>query len=176
MRHRIMVKVLLAMGALWLLQGCNTTGKPWWMEYEVKIRLQDEWVNRSGHYPPIQVHVVGLNYQEAVKWSNFSMSRYWRPHSERPSHVYLVNLGGTRNRDHILPLSDPIWRQWERAGAVHLFVMADLPGIFEDKPGTEDARRLIVPLDRKRWPSRTIEIMLWEDRITHWPSLIPVAQ
>jgi hypothetical protein len=61
--------------------------------------------------------------------------------------------------------SDPIWEAWKGRGAMHLFVLADLPGATGDKPGSEDGRRTKLPLDKCRWEGDTIKIVVQNSQI-----------
>jgi hypothetical protein len=37
-------------------------------------------------------------------------------------------------------------------------VLADLPGTHVDKPGSQDARRLVLPLDECHWAKKTSKL------------------
>jgi hypothetical protein len=66
-----------------------------------------------------------------------------------------------------LSKKDKMWDAWKARGAMHLFVLADVPGAQGDKPGSEDGRRLILPLDTARWSkTSTIQILVQRTRVS----------
>jgi hypothetical protein len=103
----------------------------------------------------VEVHLVGVNRFEKDRWENMSMAEYWQP--ENPlrkgaaSYTQVLRFGRepcTRT----LEKKDPILAVWKKRKAEYLFVLADLPGLFQDMPGNADARRLRVPaLESTDW-------------------------
>ena len=114
--------------------------------------------------PAIEVHIVALNPQEAKYLSDYSMTRYWsKGDRERENlnkyvmHFYPDSSPSQSFSPAAVPQDwDRYWHDWEQNHATLLFVLARLPGsetasVFEDKLGSLDARRQVVPLDRCRW-------------------------
>ena len=65
---------------------------------------------------------------------------------------HVMRFGQGCQQVQTLTRSDQIWRSWRSEGARWLFVLADLPDIYEAKEAGKDPRRLILPLDEKWWP------------------------
>ena len=108
----------------------------------------------------VQVNVVGLTQSEYQQWHDYSMSQYWNHDDELRTSAIEGGYAEARVfkaancEPMVIKESDPIWRQqWNGRGAIHVLVLADLPGSHKDKPGNADARRLIFPLEKKWWPN-----------------------
>ena len=54
-----------------------------------------------------------------------------------------------------LAVSDAQWDKWKSKGVSYVMVLADLPGALTARPGNQDARRQILPLDQCNWPDQT---------------------
>jgi hypothetical protein len=54
-----------------------------------------------------------------------------------------------------LEATDPLWEKWKGQGVTYLLVLADLPGSQTSRPGNQDARRQILPVDKCSWPGGT---------------------
>jgi len=60
----------------------------------------------------------------------------------------------------------PHWQTWLKSGVAHLVILADIPVITNDQAGNADARRLIIPLDKKLWNRKDpLEILIQESGI-----------
>lgn len=107
----------------------------------------------------VEVHLVGINKSEKERWETVSMTDYWKPESEwrkgAKDYTHVIQFGqepckrtlGNKDSDH-----KDIRNKWKRRKAGYLFVLADLPGIFGDRDGNADARRLRLPaVGSKRW-------------------------
>ena len=113
----------------------------------------------GGSKPAVEVVITALNDQEAAYLSEYPMSRFFSTgDTERGGLDKVVMQFGPSQpvTQSFSPANKGDWEQhwgrWERKEAKKLFVMAFLPGRFEDKPGSLDARRQIVPLDKCKWP------------------------
>jgi hypothetical protein len=51
--------------------------------------------------------------------------------------------------------TDPRWDKWKSQGVTHVLVLADLPGAQTSRPGSQDARRQVLPLGKCTWPPKT---------------------
>jgi hypothetical protein len=129
--------------------GCGPTRHP------VNVSMSPQFGNNK---PAIEVVITALNHQEADYLAQYPMSRFFAPgDTERGGLDKIVmefgpNSQGTQS---FTPASkddwERHWRVWEGRQATQLFVMAFLPGRFEDKPGNLDARRQAVPLGKCKW-------------------------
>jgi hypothetical protein len=54
-----------------------------------------------------------------------------------------------------MAMTDAQWDKWKSEGVTHVLVLADLPGAQTSRPGNEDARRQILPLDKCTWAAKT---------------------
>ena len=128
----------------------------------------------------VEVHLVGVNRYEKDRWETVSMTDYWTPgnqlrQSAKP-YTYIMRFGQgpcTQNLD----AKNPIHKIWKSRNAAYLFVLADLPGIFNDQPGNADARRLRLPAtdSRKCWKStQQIKIAIESSNIV--PITVPEAK
>lgn len=110
----------------------------------------------------VEVHLVGIRDSELGLWQDYRMSRYWSPGDPlretavREGFVKVLRFGADLPTENVVRRKDPIYGIWKEREAWHLFLLADLPGEYEDQPGKEDLRRDIDPLDRRRWPRKSI--------------------
>jgi hypothetical protein len=156
-------------GLLTGLVGCASG--PSMGRYDVVVTMDPELANRAGGAPQVMVDLVGVNDTEFQQWSGKSMTEYWSPNgamrSESKTYRYEIPFGPGNAEPKTLSRKDKVWQAWKDRGALHLFVLADLPGAHGDKPGTEDGRRVILPLDKARWTKTdTIQIFVQRTRVT----------
>jgi len=143
-----------------LLAGCATVPKP--SPYNIQIKLDPALAGTS-----LQVDLIGANEtSDLPKWQSYSVSEYWQPGNafRRDARKVTIAFGRGQPTTHTLASTDKQWAEWLRTGALHLVVIADLPGTVSDQVGNADPRRLILPLDRAAWGSKvnTIEIVVQE--------------
>lgn len=74
-----------------------------------------------------------------------------------------------------LSSDDPHWALWEAEDATHLVIIAEHVGDIATK-GNDDARRIVLPLDRSIWLENAIELRLMSSglvlrtrRLPPWP-------
>ena len=152
-----------------VLGGCSTA--PRMGKYNIEVSMDPELAQRTGGAPQVQVDLVGVNDTEYQRWVGESMSKYWAPNSDVRSESKLyrseASFGPGNTATKVLKKNDPMWDTWKKKGAMHLLVLADLPGAQADRPGAEDGRRLILPLDKARWSKTdTIKILVQRTRLT----------
>ncbi|MHC4166091.1 MAG: hypothetical protein ACYSWQ_03960 [Planctomycetota bacterium] len=110
----------------------------------------------------VEVHLVGVNRFEKDLWETTSITDYWTPGSQlrknAQEYTHVIQFG--RGPCEVaLGGKDPIVKVWKKRKAEYLFVLADLPGVYEDSDGNADARRLRLPaLGSKRWGMRKKKI------------------
>jgi hypothetical protein len=136
-------------GLSMLMSGCVSR----LAKYDVEVKADDSLADARGMYPSIELHLLALNALDSQRMDQQSMSAYWDP-NRRPDVLdrCVMHFGGQQANRQILRNQDPIWERWNRAKALNLFVLADLPGIVQDRPSIEDPRRVVIPLQRtRRW-------------------------
>ncbi len=104
----------------------------------------------------VEVHLVGVNRYQIDRWDAVSMTKYWKPENElrKSAKDYTrVFSFGQGPCEISLSKKDPIRSTWKKRGAEYVYILADLPGTFDDKHGIADARRSRIPaLNSKCWP------------------------
>lgn len=150
----------LVLAAIVGLSGCATAPKP--SAYEVAVTVDPSLAGAS-----LQVDLVGANeLSDLPKWQTYSVTEYWQPGNafRRDANKVTLAFGRGRPETQVLASTDPRWAEWLRTGALHLVIVADLPGPVSDQTGNADPRRLILPLDRAVWGSKTsrIEVIVQE--------------
>jgi hypothetical protein len=141
--------------------GCPCTPEP----HPVSVKLGSEFMANK---PAIEVVITALNKQEGGYLSQYPMSRFFAPGDTERSGLkrFVMQFGPNQPTNQTFsPDVKEQWKQnwdaWLNHGATDLFVMAFLPGRFDDKPGNLDARRQIVPLGKCHWkPNQAIEFEL----------------
>lgn len=156
MRCRILVLLIAALP----LGGCGSCRK-------IHVTAMDEVCKKS-----VELHLVGVNRFEKDTWHNMSVNEYWQPgspwHEDAKGYTYKIQYGGQQPCKITIPPNDPIAKIWKDRNAEHLFILGDLHGIFEDKPGNADPRRLMIPAPcSKEWKrkTKTIEIVVTNSNI-----------
>ncbi len=143
-----------------LLGGCASTPTP--RAYNIQVTLDGPLAGTS-----VQIDLVGANeLADLPKWQSYSVTEYWQPNNafRRDALKSTMQFGRGKPNTQMLLASDPHWADWLRTGALHLVIVADLPGAVTDQMGNADPRRLILPLDRAAWGRKveTIEILVQE--------------
>lgn len=154
---------LVFSGALLLVSGCASA--PQASRYSLKFELAPSLVGSS-----IQIDLIGANaVSDLPKWQTASVTEYWQPDNpqRRDADKAVLQFGPGKDNVQIFSGNDAIWNRWITTGAMHLVVLVDLPGIAKDREGNADPRRLILPLDGKKWPSdiKTLDLRVQESGI-----------
>jgi hypothetical protein len=167
MKNRLIT--LLAAGVLGLisasfLAGCSSckpgkAGPPG--EYTINVTLDDSLKTSS-----VIVDLVGVNPSSLARWENYDMGKYWKegdPMRRDADKVALTFLSG-QAVNKTMSNTDPQWEKWKAKGVTHVLVLADLPGSQASRPGSQDARRQVLPLDTCSWPPKTTELKVLVQR------------
>jgi hypothetical protein len=138
-----------------LLTGCGSCkpGKPGPIgRYTLDVALDESLKSMS-----VIVDLVGVNPSTLPRWEAYDMGKYWREGDamRRDADKVVLNFISGQSLTNSLAATDAQWDKWKATGVTHIVVLADLPGVQASKPGSQDARRLIVPLDECSWPSKT---------------------
>jgi len=141
--------------AVLVISGCSSCkpGDPGPVQtYTVQIDLDPGLANDS-----VRVDVVGVTSGNQARWENYSMTKYWQQDDEMRQDASKVslNFGRSNPASQTIGLTSAIWKTWLAKGVTHVAVVADLPGIFEDKPEPQDARRQIFSICKCSWPDKT---------------------
>lgn len=158
---------LLAVGAGALavfLSGCSSCkpgkpGKP--KPYNVTVNLDQSLQQGS-----VVVDLIAVNPAGLPRWEAYSLNKYWKegdPLRVDADKVTFSFVSGQTLTNSVGKL-DAKWSKWMAQGVTHLVVLADLPGGRVDKPGTQDERRQILPLDPCHWPKKTTDLLVQVQR------------
>ncbi len=109
----------------------------------VNVKAIDDICKKS-----VEVHLVGVNKSDKERWDGESMTKYWAPNNQlrksAKNYTHVMQFGqGPCQRE--FGKKEPIRRIWKSRKAEYLYILADLPGIFDDKDGNADVRRLRIP-------------------------------
>jgi len=153
------IKQFFAAGFLVLLgaalTGCESCkpGKPGpILKYDIEVSLDGSLKTSS-----VIVDLVGINPSSLPRWEAYDMGKYWKEGDpmRRDADKVVLNFVSGQTLAKTLPSTDPQWDKWKSKGVTHLLVLADLPGSQTSRPGNQDARRQILPLDKCSWPNKT---------------------
>jgi hypothetical protein len=147
-------------------------------QYDIKVAMDPALAALPGGAPSVTVNLVGVNETGMEQWNNKSMQEYWMPRDALRSdaeqkYAYVMQFGPGQPDVKVLKADDPMWAAWKAAGATHVFVLADLPGAFEARPGAADARRRVLPLDTRRWRDNEIDIELQRSSVFVKTEILP---
>ena len=160
MKRAVVTIALVACTLALAVVGCRTP-RARMGRYDVKITLSQSMTDSTGMLPSVEVHILALGVVRGQGLESQSMTDYWNPNRPKDDYVkHTMHFGEGHPHSRILRRTDPIWSEWDRAGASWLFVLADLPGVYEDKKDVKDPRRMILPLDPRNWRYKGIDIMI----------------
>jgi hypothetical protein len=158
MTNRV-IKPLIGAGVIILLAGLLTgcgsckPGKPGPVgRYTIEVVL-DESLKTSS----VIVDLIGVNPSTQPRWEAYDMGKYWREGDpmRRDADKVVFNFVSGQALTNSLATTDAQWDKWKGMGVTDVLVLADLPGAQTSRPGSQDARRLILSLDECNWPSKT---------------------
>lgn len=142
-----------------LFAGCASVPKP--KAYAVRLSVDPALAGTT-----VMVDLAGPNeISDLPKWQTYSITEYWQPGNvfRRDASKATLEFGRDHPATQILAATDPRWKEWLKTGALHLVIVADIPGVVNDQAGNADPRRLIVPLDKAVWGgAETIDIVVQE--------------
>ena len=128
--------------------SCKPGGNPGKAQaYNVVVKMDPSLAGKS-----VVVDLIGANGDDLSRVKSYAMSKYWKVNDAFRRDLSPKTLNFVSgNPEQTLPSTDPIWKNWFGRSASYLVVVADLPGLFEDRPGKEDARRQVVELCPCYW-------------------------
>lgn len=143
---------LILLGILFLVgTGCHTSPQP--RKYEVVLEASEDLGSST-----VRVDLVGASPADWQQLRDYPVSRYFAPGNPVRRELDKVTAWFGQGHPHTqtLPKDAAPWKEWRKRGALYLVVLADLPGLHPNREGTKDTRRLLLPLDKHRWPSHWI--------------------
>jgi len=151
---------MAALGAALFWSGCKScpTGVAGpVLTYNVQLNLDPGLASDS-----VAVDVVGVTPGNLPRWQNYSMTKYWQSGDEMRQDASKITLffGAGKEQNQTISATNAIWKDWISHGVNNIAVVADLPGIFEDKPEPQDARRQILNLCKCSWPDDTTNLVI----------------
>lgn len=161
------------------IPGCKTKGPAFQPGFEVLVEVDKSLKSGKGESPSVEVHIMALDVAEGMKMQKFSMTDYWDPQRMEDRLLKTSLFFGPDKPDRqTLERDADIWRRWQQQMGpldnLWLFVVADLKGGWEDKEGSADPRRIILPLRSDDWPERRqIHISLRREGMVNLTPRIP---
>lgn len=159
MSNLLKVVVLAALVAYaGFLGGCSNKAKMG--KYNIQVSLDPTLVSSSA-VPSIEVDIIGVSPTRAAVWDAQSLNNYFAAANmeRQAADRHTMTFGAGATAPQTLARNNAIWDKWLGSGATQVYILASLPGISTDAPGASDPRRLILPLDTRRWErGQTIEI------------------
>jgi hypothetical protein len=138
-----------------LIVGLIVTGCR--MSNPIIVRVVNVTATKDVCGKSVEIHLVGVNKSQEKQWDTESMTKYWEPENQlrtsAKAYTRVIKFGQGLPCEIILDKKDPIRKIWKKRKAEYLYILADLPGIFDDEDGDADARRLQIPaLNSNCWP------------------------
>jgi hypothetical protein len=141
--------------------GCSTCkpgggpGKP--LAYDLHVNLSPALKDSS-----VVADVIPANEYDLARLRTYSINQYWQPDDSMRQGLNKVTFsfvsGQDLNRE--IKATDPRWQKWIKSGAQYLVIVADLPGVYQDLPGSQDPRRQILPICKCYWPAGTKDLVV----------------
>ena len=146
--------------------------------YQVTVSL-DEGLRDAGMMPSLEVDLVAVNESELDRWTHYSVNEYFASDDvfRHDADRYTMTFADSDADPKTLVPNDPIWRLWRKKSARQLVVLVHLPGDYQDLPGQQDVRRLILPLSAIKglplWPATAIDLVVKKSGVVSLTSLKP---
>jgi hypothetical protein len=120
--------------------------------YTIEVALDESLKTGS-----VIVDLVGVNPASLSRYEAYDMGKYWKEGDplRRDADKVVLNFVSGQSLVNSLPTADAQWDKWKTKGVTHVLVLADLPGAQVSRPGAQDARRMVLPLDECSWPDNT---------------------
>jgi hypothetical protein len=162
-KGRFIVAAIVGLMAA-LLSGCNSCkpGQPGPIgKYTIDVSLDESLKSSS-----VIVDLVGVNPSSLPRWEAYDMGKYWSAGDpmRRDADKVILNFVSGQTLTNSLARTDAQWDKWRGKIMTHVLVLADLPGVQASKPGAQDARRQILPLDQCTWPKKTTTLKVLVQR------------
>lgn len=105
----------------------------------------------------VSVDIVGVREVEHYFWNQKPVDVYWRPGDPDRTKAAKLELREFDKRNpQEVDKGDPKWDAWEQNGVRYLFVIADIPGVRDDRK---------LDFDLKEFSGKRIEIRVTEDKL-----------
>ncbi len=105
----------------------------------------------------VSIDIIGVREVEHYFWDEKPVDVYWRPGDpDRTKAVKYEMRDFDRRNPQELDKGDPKWDMWEQNGIRYLFVIADIPGVRDDRK---------LDLDLKELRGKRTEIRVTGDKI-----------
>jgi hypothetical protein len=139
--------------------GCSSWPKP------ITVSMDKSLAQNPSGVPTVDVHLIGVRQGELKKYRTMSVTDYWSPGgpSRQPLAARKTLSLGPGATSRTVAAKDPVWKQWNPKVRQYVVVLADLRGVAPK--GDEDPRRVVLPLDKKRWSGDAIKLTVTRDRI-----------
>lgn len=144
-------RAILALACAAMALGLSACSAP---TYNVGVGFDQSMALPNGVYPSVEVDVVGVNEHDALRLDGYPTDQYFQPGDKFRESLSKYSMRFSDEQCGTVTLSedDPIWTSWNQSGITRIYVIANLPGIWEIKFGKLDGRRLNLPVDSKSWP------------------------
>ncbi len=158
---------LMSLMAL-VMVGCKSS--PSMQRHDVTVALADDVTAGSDTYTVYLVGVAG-DEQSFGKMQATSVDDFIRREDLRrlsPTTTFTLNKDNSSPKT--LEASSKMWDDWQKAGVMNLFVIADLPDAPADRSPAGDTRRVIIPLGTDRWDGQEkLKVTLRRSAISYSP-------
>lgn len=151
MQCRVYRRSVFLAAAMVVLVGCSRLGR-----YVVQVQS-------GSATDSIQVDIVGVNDAEYERWAAYPLDEYWSPtNAFRKNAVDRVVLRFGMGREPVQQIGrkDPCWTAWRARQCRYLFVLTNAGPLRSAEAAVVDPRRLVLPLEKKRWDGRTIQVQV----------------
>lgn len=142
-----------ALALLIPLLGCGAMGR-----FDLDVTLDhNAFQSELGTIPSVEVNFIAVNRNEFPRWYSYSVNQYWMPDDSmrvtaaRQGQTAVATFGEHPPFEKVVSRTNEVWDAWKRKDAMHLIVLCNYPRTAEDKPGEQDVRRLVLPLEKQRW-------------------------
>jgi hypothetical protein len=117
------------------------------------VIVQPQITHGQGVPASFELNLVGVSDAELDQWKDYPVNRYWGPKDplRKNADAVVMTFSDADPKPQTLARTDPVWQQWKARGVMNLVVMAFLPALPAPAAPAADPRKLVLPLDRRRW-------------------------
>ncbi|QOJ18278.1 MAG: hypothetical protein HRU76_12080 [Phycisphaeraceae bacterium] len=144
--------------------GCSSTPK---MGQYTFVVSPDESLRSGGSMVSFEVDIVGVTELDKPTWEAQNVDDYFSPRNARRANAtrHTMSFSNQQPQPQTLRYDAQVWNTWRNQGAMHVVLLASIPGSGVTSTGG-DTRRLVLPLSTARWNDRQqINIVVKSDGV-----------
>lgn len=117
--------------------------------YNVEVYVSKQFKEQMKIYPSLEVDIVGVTENEAERFDSCNVDEYFEIGNTLRTSTMRSTLyfSETNYLPKVLKKQDPVWKKFDRKGAVKLYLLVNMP-LEPTKGAVRDIRKTVMNLER----------------------------